>query len=963
MKRASCLLVAVAILVVLLAFLSQSFSKSNNPCSPCHISYYQYLDIVEGDASNQIPSIINVGETKTVKVIVSNLCNAPINTVMSAVSLSLSSQNGHFSVKSATYTVGSLPIGRATATWDITGVSAGNDTFVITAQGKNTHNSLSFSDNYNPSPSITVGQPPPAPNTSISAPSGGESWNTGSSHNIAWNSSGGTGPLSVQLEYSIAGSTGPWTMISNGLAGNGTFLWTVPNTPSVNCYARATVTDSATPPQNTSTISQTAFTIIATMSLTITVLSPQNSTYTNNSIPIMFTVSNSLPISWTGYSLDGQANITTATNATLVVGEGNHEVIVYATDTSGATGFSRVVYFTYTTKTLTTVTFAQTGVGTDFTGTVLVIDGTNYKSTDLPVSFAWNTSSSHNFAYQSPLLATSNTWKYVWYSTSGTISAQNGNFNVTTSQTITGNYKTLYLLTVSTNPSGLSPQPLAMPTGENASSNGWWYDAQKNVTLTAGAVANYTFTFWHLDDVPQGQGVNPVSATMNASHTAVASYTSSTAASPSSIALSITSPHSGAIWSGGSLQTIIWNSNDSDAAHSMATLLYSTDDFLNSSNIIASEIPNAGNYDWSVPAMDSSFVNLKILVRDPDGSFGENVSGHFGIDSTPPFVVSVEPSNESANVNVSVTLSVVFSEKVSTATLDQAFTIFPNVANVAWTWDNLQKTATATNLSLSPDTTYTCTIVSKVKDVSDPGNTMGTSYSWTFATGPPLPELNQPPVILFEVREPQITANKSVTFDATGTFDGGNAKISFIWDFGDGTPTTETSNPVQTHTFFSDGKYVVSLKASNGKTESTQAMEVWVAKANSVPAASNEGDLVWTGGFASVGWMTLFAFAMMLTQHRVVWRQKQLTKQLGSTAAVHFGVSSTLPTLLLNNERCVGCGLCSRKCPTSAISILDKKPTHDPTKCKMCMECVNKCPRKSIEIAPPCQQARQKIDP
>ncbi|NIO61061.1 MAG: RCC1 repeat-containing protein, partial [Gammaproteobacteria bacterium] len=50
------------------------------------------------------------------------------------------------------------------------------------------------------------------------------------------------------------------------------------------------------------------------------------------------------------------------------------------------------------------VTFYQIGVDTDFTGTVLTIDGTiNLGVSDLPKTFTWNIGSTHTYAYASPL--------------------------------------------------------------------------------------------------------------------------------------------------------------------------------------------------------------------------------------------------------------------------------------------------------------------------------------------------------------------------------------------------------------------------------------------------------------------------------------------------------------------------------------------------------------------------------
>jgi len=79
----------------------------------------------------------------------------------------------------------------------------------------------------------------------------------------------------------------------------------------------------------------------------ITVLSPQNITYVEQPIPLNFTVVTSMPLSWTGYSLNGQANVTISGNTTLPdLPNGKHNVVVYANNSLGITGASEKVHFT-----------------------------------------------------------------------------------------------------------------------------------------------------------------------------------------------------------------------------------------------------------------------------------------------------------------------------------------------------------------------------------------------------------------------------------------------------------------------------------------------------------------------------------------------------------------------------------------------------------------------------------------
>ena len=310
MKKASYIILGVTLVVVVVLILSpESLGRSTNPCSRpgCHSSYNQYLDILEGNSANQIPTAINVSETKSVSVVIENINNAPQYTSLSSVSVTLSSQNGHFSIKNPTYDIGDLPVGKGTATWQITGVSDGYDWLVITAQAENPHFNVPFSDDYSPLPLITVGSPtgtpppsptpPPTPTPAstppptsttptptppqsptpsstpapvaspnetetaspsqlsihLTAPLDGEQWSVGITHSINWTTDGGADPLIVALEYSTVDTAGPWTAIATDLPSNGSIIWETPNVAS-KIYIRASVTNSENPPETASTL-------------------------------------------------------------------------------------------------------------------------------------------------------------------------------------------------------------------------------------------------------------------------------------------------------------------------------------------------------------------------------------------------------------------------------------------------------------------------------------------------------------------------------------------------------------------------------------------------------------------------------------------------------------------------------------------------------------------------------------
>jgi hypothetical protein len=162
------------------------------------------------------------------------------------------------------------------------------------------------------------------------------------------------------------------------------------------------------------------------------------------------------------------------------------------------------------------------GVGTDFTGTVVIIDGTNYNVTALPITFWWDNGSVHTFAFQSPLVVTPNAKQYVWNSTSGLSNAQSGSITVLANGTVIGDYKTQYYLTLATSPSGV-----ASPSG-----SGWYYN-DTNATISTPAFVNitigssrYRFNGWTTIDMTEISNAlaSPTEVRMDKAKTVTAKY-------------------------------------------------------------------------------------------------------------------------------------------------------------------------------------------------------------------------------------------------------------------------------------------------------------------------------------------------------------------------------------------------------------------------------------------------------
>jgi hypothetical protein len=97
-------------------------------------------------------------------------------------------------------------------------------------------------------------------------------------------------------------------------------------------------------------------------------------------------------------------------------------------------------------------------------------------------------------------------------------------FTINSPTNVTWNWKIQYLLTIVTDPTGLSPQPTRNPLGEAGPANSWWYDQSTLVTLTAQTAIGYSFNNWDIDGTPQGT-TNPETPTMSVPHTATAHYT------------------------------------------------------------------------------------------------------------------------------------------------------------------------------------------------------------------------------------------------------------------------------------------------------------------------------------------------------------------------------------------------------------------------------------------------------
>ena len=54
--------------------------------------------------------------------------------------------------------------------------------------------------------------------------------------------------------------------------------------------------------------------------------------------------------------------------------------------------------------------------------------------------------------------------------------------------------------------------------------------------------------------------------------------------------------------------------------------------------------------------------------------------------------------------------------------------------------------------------------------------------------------------------------------------------------------------------------------------------------------------------------------------------------------------------VLIDQEKCNGCGLCVDACPLQAISLENDKAKVDKDACTECGQCVDECPNKAVSV-------------
>src|SRR3990172_4191929 len=196
----------------------------------------------------------------------------------------------------------------------------------------------------------------------------------------------------------------------------------------------------------------------------------------------------------------------------------------------------------------------------------------------------------------------------------------------------------------------------------------------------------------------------------------------------------LTDPDGGEVWTGGSVHNIVWTMSDNTPGTLSTTLEYSTNGGGSWTAIITNQPRAQGpnSFSWTVPCPSTQTARVRVTAFDgvPQSSSDMSAS-NFEIDCDAPPVPSTSPGNSDINVRVGEPIVIAFSEDMEQSTVTTGFTI--GISGIVFTWtapDILQ----VTHNDFQTCTRYTATIPAAAEDLSDPGNTMGAAFTWSFDT-------------------------------------------------------------------------------------------------------------------------------------------------------------------------------------------------------------------------------------
>lgn len=210
----------------------------------------------------------------------------------------------------------------------------------------------------------------------------------------------------------------------------------------------------------------------------------------------------------------------------------------------------------------------------------------------------------------------------------------------------------------------------------------------------------------------------------------------------------MTAPNGGEVWSGGNAHSIRWNMSDTETSTTSLKVWinYSTDGGLSYAPIAGAQgisgLSNPCSFIWTLPVIDTTQARVRVTIVDSQGASASDSSlANFAIDSTSP-TAAFNPSDGSTGVSTTTQVVVTFSENMNRSSVEQAFSLERLDTNgyvggsITWSGNDMTFTPSST---LATGVVYRAQVNATAKDASDPGNSLGTTYTSTFTTADLVP--------------------------------------------------------------------------------------------------------------------------------------------------------------------------------------------------------------------------------
>ena len=135
---------------------------------------------------------------------------------------------------SGPYTFFGQTADKTTASLEVTGLTAATTYYFVVRSRTDSHGEQLNTVDSEDSQEVFAATQSPA-GLGVTSPNGGENWQAGTLHAITWTSDG---PIeNVHIEYSMDNGSA-WTDVAATTPNDGTYEWTVPDTPSSQCLVR-----------------------------------------------------------------------------------------------------------------------------------------------------------------------------------------------------------------------------------------------------------------------------------------------------------------------------------------------------------------------------------------------------------------------------------------------------------------------------------------------------------------------------------------------------------------------------------------------------------------------------------------------------------------------------------------------------------------------------------------------------